>query len=59
MKIFLVVESGVRAVSSDFKKKAFSMREEAQELADELNRGERLATVEYVVEEFDLDEGSL
>jgi hypothetical protein len=59
MKIFLVVETGVRVASSDFKKKAFSTREEAQELADEMNRGERLATVEYVVEEFDLDLESL
>ena len=51
-KFFMVVETGPGVSST---KKICKTREEAQKWCDYLNRGERLATVEFVVEEIDLD----
>lgn len=51
-KIYVCFESGPGASS---KKKFFKTKEKAQDWCNEMNNGERLATVEFVYEEIDLD----
>lgn len=51
-KIFIGFESGIGASP---KKKLFKTKEKAEQWCDEMNRGERLATVEFLYEEMDLD----